>query len=487
MTHATFDHSHGATGEPSVAPGFLLQRKCACGNHTMSGACDECAQKENSLQRRANTNAESESSGVPSIVNEVLRSPGNSLDTSTREFFESRFDHDFSGVRVHADSNAAQSAESVNALAYTVGRDIVFGTHQYSPQTSSGRNLLAHELTHVMQQGARAPSGNIAIGAVDSPAEMEADRFSGHMNTLAAHAGPRTTVDSAPTLRAAPKKGTPAKKAPAKPTVPMECGRPSRKVAGNSITQVNLDVGAHTLTIEWKDPATAPALSAGTHDISPGAGLCCVNCDDETVSQTSGSLCTPKGGSWPVDHIGCALGGHPSAKNPTYFQRGGVAIHSGNTSSPPQSHGCARTSPSISELIHDNVVVGTTQIASSGTWTSPRCYKTEAADTPVLRTDVCDGFKLKSKKKKAAPKGRPANAPEETPSPTPKEPAPAKPAQPPAAKDLPVTALEPDSEVDEQVGYVPDGPGPNNAATSDEGMDYMAGEGSDTEDGSAIA
>src|SRR5258706_1857401 len=484
MKHATFAHRHGASFEPSVAPGFLLQRKCACGNHTMSGACDECAQKESSLQRKASTHGEP--SEVPPIVNDVLRSPGSSLDTSTREFFESRFNHDFSGVRVHADSNAARSAEAVNALAYTVGRDIVFGTHEYSPQTSSGRNLLAHELTHVVQQGGRVPSGDIAIGAVNSPEEMEADRVSGHMGTLADHPGRHTTVDSAPILRAAPTKTTPAKKGPAKPKVPMECGRPSRKVAGNSITRVNLDVGAHTLTIEWKDPAKAPALSTGTHAISPGAGLCCVNCDDETVSQTSGSLCTPKGSSWPVDRIGCALGGHPTAKNPTYFQRGGVAIHSGNTSSPPQSHGCARTAPSISELIHDNVIVGTTQIASSGTWTSPRCYKTEAAQTPVLRTDVCDGFKLKTKKKKAAPKGKP-NAPQETPSPTPKEPVPMKPAQPPAAKDVPVAALEPEFDVEQRAGYVPDGPGPNNAATSDESMDYMAGEGSETEDGSAMA
>ena len=485
VKNATFDHSHGAAPEPSVARGFLLQRKCACGNHTTNGTCDECAHKESSLQRK--TNNHGEPSRAPSIVNEVLRSPGNALDTSTREFFESRFDHDFSGVRVHADSNAAQSAEAVNALAYTVGHHIVFGTHQYFPQTPSGRNLLGHELTHVMQQGARAPSGDIAIGAVDSPEEMEADRVGGRMGTLADQTGRPATVDSGPTLRTAPKKGTPAKNAPTKPKVPMECGRPSRKVAGNSITRVNLDVGAHTLTIEWKDPAKAPALSAGSHDISPGAGLCCVNCDDETVSQTPNTLCTPKGSSWPVDRVGCALGGHPNAKNPTYFQRASIAIHSGNTLSPPQSHGCARTAPSISELIHDNVVVGTTQIASSGTWTSPRCYKTEAAETPVLRTDVCDGFKLKRKKKKAAPKGKPPNAPQETPSPTPKEPLPATPAQPPAAKNVPVAALEPESDVDEQLGYVPDGPGPNNAAASDESTHYMAGEGSDTGDLSAIA
>ena len=78
---------------------------------------------------------------------------GRPLDASTRSFFEPRFGTDFSHVRVHTDARAAESARSVNALAYTVGRDVVFGAGQYAPQTSSGKRLMAHELTHVVQQG----------------------------------------------------------------------------------------------------------------------------------------------------------------------------------------------------------------------------------------------------------------------------------------------------------------------------------------------
>ena len=78
---------------------------------------------------------------------------GRPLDASTRSFFEPRFGTDFSHVRVHTDSRAAASARSVNALAYTVGRNVVFGTGQYAPGTSQGRHLLAHELTHTVQQG----------------------------------------------------------------------------------------------------------------------------------------------------------------------------------------------------------------------------------------------------------------------------------------------------------------------------------------------
>ena len=91
-------------------------------------------------------------SGAPPIVQDVLRSPGQPLDAATRAFMEPRFGHDFSQVRVHADTKAADSARAVNALAYTVGRDIVFGAGQYAPGTSEGKRLLGHELVHTAQQ-----------------------------------------------------------------------------------------------------------------------------------------------------------------------------------------------------------------------------------------------------------------------------------------------------------------------------------------------
>ncbi len=87
-----------------------------------------------------------------------------SLATADRAFMESRFGHDFSKVRVHADASAAMSAQSVNARAYTLGQDIVFGAGQYAPGTAQGRRLLAHELTHVVQQqGAGGPPAGMAL------------------------------------------------------------------------------------------------------------------------------------------------------------------------------------------------------------------------------------------------------------------------------------------------------------------------------------
>ena len=100
----------------------ILQRKCACGNHTVAGGeCQACRKKkrESTLQRAA---ISSPLVGqVPPIVHEVLRSPGQPLDAATRAFMEPRFGHDFSGVRVHTDAQAADSARAVNAQAYTVG------------------------------------------------------------------------------------------------------------------------------------------------------------------------------------------------------------------------------------------------------------------------------------------------------------------------------------------------------------------------------
>jgi hypothetical protein len=160
----------------SPAQSNTIQRKCACGG---SGTeCESCKDKreEGLLQRK--TKSISPSSGVPAIVHEVLRSPGQPLDSATRAFFEPRFGRDFSGVRIHSNPRASDSASSVNALAYTVGNDIVFGSRQYSPATPVGRKLLAHELAHTVQQRSTAEHSRAAlsIGGPATYAENEAER-----------------------------------------------------------------------------------------------------------------------------------------------------------------------------------------------------------------------------------------------------------------------------------------------------------------------
>ncbi|UCF91853.1 MAG: DUF4157 domain-containing protein [Desulfobacterales bacterium] len=119
---------------------------------------EELLQTKPLLQQRVNDGAGMPSE-TPPVVHEVLRSPGQPLDPATRAFMEPRFGRDFSQVRVHTDAKASESARVVNSVAYTVGQDAVFGQGRFAPFSMAGRQLLAHELAHTVQQrGAVMPS-----------------------------------------------------------------------------------------------------------------------------------------------------------------------------------------------------------------------------------------------------------------------------------------------------------------------------------------
>jgi hypothetical protein len=234
----------------------ILQRKCACGQHTGGGGqCAECSKQKavadhrasGMLQRRTDAfeSAPNGAHELPSVVHDVLRSPGQPLDTATRSFFEPRFQENFSevpivhpssrvlphalsvspeggsleqeaeqiaqqvmrsqgmpatsrgqqtihralaDVRVHADLNAARSASTLNAAAYTFGRDIVFGAGRYSPSTRGGRELLAHELGHALRHSdGRGTSGKIMRKVTvpsDKDLETDIDQLRGRLGKL---------------------------------------------------------------------------------------------------------------------------------------------------------------------------------------------------------------------------------------------------------------------------------------------------------------
>ncbi|TAK99178.1 MAG: DUF4157 domain-containing protein [Verrucomicrobia bacterium] len=171
------------------ARGLLLQRQCACGAGAGAGGeCEECRKKK-LLQRRASASAPA---SVPPMVEEVLASPGRPLDAGTRGFMEPRFGHDFGRVRIHDDARAAESARAVEAKAYTVGQDVVFGSGSYAPDSASGRSLLAHELSHTIQQrGLQRSTGGVSMpsGVEDQRLEREADAMAAralHGNGLSA-------------------------------------------------------------------------------------------------------------------------------------------------------------------------------------------------------------------------------------------------------------------------------------------------------------
>lgn len=192
---------------PSLGSG-MLQRKCSCGNHSPGGRlCTPCRlQKKQGLPSQnsiklsqENDRSEQEadqmagkimkmsdpvnpqqkeklSKGDEALqlkalrfpttqvntspaIRETLRRDGHPLEADTRSFMESRFGYDFSHVRVHRDSKAASTAMSLNAKAFTYGRNLVFGERQYQPGSAAGRELIAHELTHVVQQGRDREAG----------------------------------------------------------------------------------------------------------------------------------------------------------------------------------------------------------------------------------------------------------------------------------------------------------------------------------------
>lgn len=128
-----------ATIQPKISP-LIVQR-----------LCPECEDEENA-QRKEEDSSKGTVYEVPRIVTETLQSRGNPMDSVTRSLMENRFGYDFSQVKIHTDEVAANSADAINALAYTSGTDIVFKKGKYNPNSKEGQYLLAHELTHTIQQ-----------------------------------------------------------------------------------------------------------------------------------------------------------------------------------------------------------------------------------------------------------------------------------------------------------------------------------------------
>jgi Domain of unknown function (DUF4157) len=167
----------------------------------LSRKCMDCEEEERrTLQpKRASAPAITDDT-APNEVYGVLRSPGRPLDKNSATFFGARFGHDFTRVRVHSDSDAAESAKRVRARAYTIGNHIVFGSGEYAPATDAGRGLLAHELAHVVQQAGGHGWGVVQRREVDdrscaglSDVESEVDR---EVNTEIAAA--RTAAGTTP-------------------------------------------------------------------------------------------------------------------------------------------------------------------------------------------------------------------------------------------------------------------------------------------------
>jgi hypothetical protein len=265
-----------------------------------------------------------------------LTSGGAPLPADVRAFFEPRFGVDFGGVRIHDHDRAAQAARSVQASAYTLGQNIVFAAGRYAPQTADGRRLLAHELTHVVQQqnGAQAaPSASLEIGPADDPYERQADAVAEAVLSAAA----------VPTI------------APAAPSVRRRAAPYIKKVTVHLTPKENAE-----LTWEGTPPATAPGkdafpVSTGKGYSDPGdpAGTCTRSCCSDATTQCDapynkpgsvGSCCTYVGNTF---WTGKPLKVHNTWKWWTpiqpYYSTRGIALHGHpEVTGDPIGHGCVR-------------------------------------------------------------------------------------------------------------------------------------------------
>jgi hypothetical protein len=186
----------------SPAAGAGVQRKCSCGagggDHEPCEECKGKAQKKDLEGVPVSRPGDPLEMEADRAAEQILRMPdsqsrsgpeaggssgssGGPLPQSLREFFEPRFGRDFSGVRVHSDGRAAQMARSVQAQAYTLGQDVVFGAGRYAPHTREGLGLLAHELAHVVQQSggstARAVQRQPEVSAADAKNDAKLHRM----------------------------------------------------------------------------------------------------------------------------------------------------------------------------------------------------------------------------------------------------------------------------------------------------------------------
>jgi Domain of unknown function (DUF4157) len=158
--------------------GFAVPQVPAPGNAGVNGVAQASRISSSSSQPAAYQQqpmGAARSDAAPPIVSEVVRSPGEPLHPETREFMESRFNHDFSRIRVHADPKAAESAATIAASAYTVGNHVVFGQNRYAPGTSETRRLLAHELRHTQQQSERPATGPLTVAPPNTHLERDAE------------------------------------------------------------------------------------------------------------------------------------------------------------------------------------------------------------------------------------------------------------------------------------------------------------------------
>ena len=373
---------------------------------------------------------------------DALSGGGRPLSRAERGFFEPRFGRDFSAVRVHDGARAGAAALGIQARAFTLGRNIAFAPNAFDTRTQAGRRLIAHELTHTIQQtggGGPYASGAVAGRISRAPASVIQRDYKDLIidGKLVSFTGPRGANAKIKKLQRAnpdaryriverdgdyviqideaPSGETEASGGKRRAKV---CNRDNTQVSDfpkTYIKQIDIDLGNHAsgMSLTWNRATSETKKLPRTFKISPGAGLCSVCCNDTAASRKGGSLCTPKGTS-KINRYACRLGSTAWARDASYFEggdsRGGVAIHTGKRGYVPvfpASHGCIRTTNKGAAVVLDNSANGTgekvqTAVVVSGTWNGSRCYPSAAGRRRLRRKKERCGGKPAPAKPEAA-------------------------------------------------------------------------------------
>lgn len=312
---------------------------------------------------------------------------GNALEQRTKNFMESRFQSDFSDVRIHTGNSASALNHELGARAFTLGSDVFFAAGQYAPGTVRGNHLIAHELTHTLQQ---KNSGGMYIQKQDDSIEVElvdtpyADALDLHnrgvdlpvVGTAPPLAQQNITHGSAWSLNGRRASNT---------------KRASGFTGDNSGTHIShIDVQINpdsysTASLRWANMGASPGYSLpASLNTSPGAGICSVDCSDVAQSQQSGSHCTPLSPpNYTVQGFSAHLGSYPSATFVTWYHYDrGIAFHYYAVPDHPESHGCTRLmhGENGAEWIYDNCLPGITTVTVNRNATQgpgPKCWRGE--------------------------------------------------------------------------------------------------------------
>jgi pyrrolidone-carboxylate peptidase len=347
------DPEHARSAAASGTSPVRLQR---CGDHPCpSSGCSP----DESVLRRSSPSASAPGRVPPSVL-DALRSAGSPLPSTVRDGMEQRLGHDFSRVRVHTDAWAARSASDVQARAYTVGSHVVFAAGQYQPATDRGNHLLAHELTHVVQQGGGHWSpGTLRVGEPGDEDEAMAERVAGD-----ASARPRPGVRGV-LRRAWESAGSSA------------CAqRPSDRWLEKVVVDQEK---AQSVTLHWSDGTVSASIC------STGKGHCCVDEKDPDATAASvaesrikNSNATPIGSDFTItdnyeSHNGWRFWN-------TFLGSRGIALHQHHTvTGTPLSHGCVRLPEETAQQIFCGARQRQTRVEVRG-FARPDCAEPELRD-----------------------------------------------------------------------------------------------------------